>query len=62
MFNLTYITSYLKLFMTDVLGINGGKVALMFIITRLWVNMMITAETSAFTRIRVDSQNILALK
>ncbi len=36
MFNLTYITSYLKLFMTDVLGINGGKVALMFIITRLW--------------------------
>ena len=36
MFNLTYITSYLKLFMTDVLGINGGKVAIMFIITRLW--------------------------
>ena len=36
MFNLTYITSYLKIFMTDVLGINGGKVAIMFIITRLW--------------------------
>lgn len=36
MFNLTYITSYLKIFMTDVLGINGGKVAFMFIITRLW--------------------------
>ena len=32
------------------------------IITRLWVNMMITTETDRLTRIRVDSENILALK
>ncbi len=36
MFNLTYITSYLKIFMTDVLKIAPSKVGLMFIITRLW--------------------------
>ncbi len=36
MFNLTYISSYLKVFMTDVLGIAPIKAAVMFIITRLW--------------------------
>ncbi len=36
MFNLTYITSYLKVFMTDVLKIAPSKVGIMFIITRLW--------------------------
>ena len=36
MFNLTYITSYLKIFMTDVFGIAPKLVGYMFIITRLW--------------------------
>ena len=36
MFNLTYITSYLKVFMTDVLKIAPKLVGFMFIITRLW--------------------------
>ncbi len=36
MFNLTYISSYLKLFMTDVLKIAPAKAGLMFIISRLW--------------------------
>ncbi len=36
MFNLTYISGYLKLFMTDVLRISPAKAGLMFIISRLW--------------------------
>ncbi|MBR2884044.1 MAG: MFS transporter [Clostridia bacterium] len=36
MFNLTYITSYLKIFMTDVLKIKPKLVGYMFIVTRLW--------------------------
>ncbi len=36
MFNLTYITSYLKVFMTDILKIAPSRVGIMFIITRLW--------------------------
>lgn len=36
MFNLTYISNYLKLFMTDVLKISPARTGLMFIITRLW--------------------------
>lgn len=36
MFNLTYITSYLKIFMTDVLKIAPKHVGYMFIVTRLW--------------------------
>ena len=36
MFNLTYISSYLKIFMTDVLKIQPMTAAIMFIITRLW--------------------------
>ncbi len=36
MFNLTYISSYLKLFMTDVLKISPAKAGIMFIISRLW--------------------------
>lgn len=36
MFNLTYISSYLKIFMTDVLKIAPAKAGLMFIVTRLW--------------------------
>lgn len=36
MLNLTYITSYLKIFMTDVLKIAPKLVGYMFIITRLW--------------------------
>ena len=36
MFNLTYISSYLKIFMTDVLKIAPASAGLMFIITRLW--------------------------
>lgn len=36
MFNLTYISSYLKMFMTDVLKIQPMTAGLMFIITRLW--------------------------
>lgn len=36
MFNLTYISSYLKLFMTDVFGISGSKAGVMMLISRLW--------------------------
>ena len=36
MFNLTYISSYLKMFMTDVLGIAPAKAGIMFMITRIW--------------------------
>ena len=36
MFNLTYISSYLKIFMTDVLRISPASAGFMFIITRLW--------------------------
>ncbi len=36
MFNLTYISGYLKIFMTDVLKIAPAKAGLMFILTRLW--------------------------
>ncbi|MBQ4573172.1 MAG: MFS transporter [Clostridia bacterium] len=36
MFNLTYISSYLKMFMTDVLKISPANAGFMFIITRLW--------------------------
>ncbi len=36
MFNLTYISGYLKIFMTDVLRISPANAGLMFIITRLW--------------------------
>lgn len=36
MFNLTYISGYLKLFMTDVLKIPAASAGLMLIITRLW--------------------------
>lgn len=36
MFNLTYITSYLKIFMTDVLKIAPKLVGYMFVVTRLW--------------------------
>ncbi|MCM1365259.1 MAG: glycoside-pentoside-hexuronide (GPH):cation symporter [Faecalibacterium sp.] len=36
LFNLTYISSYLKLFMTDVLKISPARTGMMFIITRLW--------------------------
>ena len=36
MFNLTYISSYLKMFMTDVLGISPAKAGVMFMITRIW--------------------------
>lgn len=36
MFNLTYISSYLKVFMTDVLRISPSRAGFMFIITRLW--------------------------
>ncbi|MDD6012670.1 MAG: glycoside-pentoside-hexuronide (GPH):cation symporter [Oscillospiraceae bacterium] len=36
MFNLTYISSYLKVFLTDVIGISGTKAGTMFLVTRLW--------------------------
>ncbi len=36
MFNLTYISSYLKMFMTDVLKIDPIMAFIMFITTRLW--------------------------
>ena len=36
MFNLTYISGYLKLFMTDVLKIPASTAGIMLIITRLW--------------------------
>ena len=36
MFNLTYISSYLKMFMTDVLGIAPAKAGIMFMVTRIW--------------------------
>lgn len=36
MFNLNYISSYLKMFMTDVLKISPAKAGIMFIVSRLW--------------------------
>ena len=36
MFNLTYISGYLKLFMTDVLNIPAAWAGIMLILTRLW--------------------------
>ncbi len=36
MFNLTYISSFLKVFLTDVIGISPGKTGTMFMVTRLW--------------------------
>ncbi len=36
MFNLTYISSYLKMFLTDVLGISPAKAGVMFMVTRIW--------------------------
>ncbi len=36
MFNLTYISSYLKVFLTDVLKINTTQVGNMLLITRIW--------------------------
>lgn len=36
LFNLTYISSYLKIFMTDVLGLSPLSTGIMFIVTRLW--------------------------
>lgn len=36
LFNLTYISSYLKVFMTDVFKLDAMKVGIMFIVTRLW--------------------------
>lgn len=36
LFNLTYISSYLKLFMTDVLKIESTPVGIMLLVSRLW--------------------------
>ena len=36
MFNLTYISSFLKVFLTDVIGISAGKAGTMFMVTRIW--------------------------
>ncbi len=36
MFNLTYISSYLKIFMTDVIGITASKAGTLFMVTRIW--------------------------
>ena len=36
MFNLTYISSFLKVFLTDVVGISAGKAGTMFMVTRIW--------------------------
>lgn len=36
MFNLTYISSYLKIFMTDVIGISASKAGTLFMVTRVW--------------------------
>ncbi len=36
MFNLTYISSYLKMFLTDVLKISPAKAGVMFMVTRIW--------------------------
>ena len=36
MFNLTYISSFLKVFLTDVIGISAGKTGTMFMVTRIW--------------------------
>lgn len=36
MFNLTYISSYLKIFLTDVVGISAAASGTMFMITRIW--------------------------
>ena len=36
MFNLTYISSFLKVFLTDVIGISAGKTGTMFMVSRIW--------------------------
>lgn len=36
MFNLTYVSSFLKVFLTDVIGISAGKAGTMFMVTRIW--------------------------
>ncbi len=36
MFNLTYISSYLKIFLTDVVGISAAASGTLFMITRVW--------------------------
>lgn len=36
LFVLTYVSSFLKVFYTDVLGITAAKVAVLFLVTRLW--------------------------
>ncbi len=36
MFNLTYISSFLKVFLTDVIGISAAKAGTMFMVTRIW--------------------------
>ncbi len=36
MFNLTYVSSYLKVFLTDVIGISAAKAGTLFMITRIW--------------------------
>ena len=36
MFNLTYISSFFKIFLTDVVGISAAKTGTMFMITRIW--------------------------
>ncbi len=36
MFNLTYISSYLKIFMTDVIGISASRAGTLFMVTRVW--------------------------
>ena len=36
LFVLTYVSSFLKVFYTDVLLISPGKVATLFLVTRLW--------------------------
>ena len=36
MFNLTYVSHFLKIFLTDVIGISAGKAGTMFMVTRIW--------------------------
>lgn len=36
LFVLTFISSYLKIFYTDILMIDAGKIAMLFLLTRLW--------------------------
>lgn len=36
LFVLTFVSSYLKVFYTDILQINAGQIAILFLITRLW--------------------------